>query len=400
MDLYLIPPEEALRLMEQERTCPPLDMLMQGGPDIDKHLKDCPSCRILARQDRKKYAELDAFLRSRPSPEPGGRVQAGEVRQISRSAVPDIHNEQGWHNPPLALVIYDEDAVGIPGVVRVAPLFNMPSLAFIGDIPLRSLKKNLFAESWNTFALPARCLAGVIGVAARKELDDVREWENRELPELAEGTAQLAFRRLERKIAGFYGKHGAAQALAMWEGESSAQKKTSGGATVHVFRRGNGPANHSDIRRAVDACRHAVYETASAVQDERRYADAADAPLISMEEHDRDSLNRIYGPMTKGVVNVYTLDFGSRDSSREERPAEFRFSKDEKAAFLNVLLPWDENIPLWEAAVMLSEDTPERWMNIDMEELEGCVSLFLKLDEGTLPDTSCMKVLLFAGKKV
>ena len=400
MDLYLIPPEEALRLMKQERTCPPLDMLMQGGPDIDKHLETCPSCQILARQDRKKYADLEAFLRSRPAPEPGGRVQAGEVRQISRSAVPDIHNEQGWYNPPLALVIYDEDAVGIPGVVRVAPLFNMPSLAFIGDIPLRSLKRNLFAESWNTFALPARCLAGVIGVAAWKELDEVREWENREIPELAEGTAQFAFRRLERKIAGFYGKHGAAQALAMWEGESSAQKKTSGGATVHVFCRGNGPANRSDIRRTVDACRYDVYKIASPVLDERRYADAADAPLIPMEERDRDSLNRCYGPMTKGVVNVYTLDFGSGDSSREERPAEFRFGKDERPALLQVLLPWDADVPLWEAAVMLSEDTPEQWMDIDKEELEGCVSLFLKLDEGALPNTSCMKVLLFAGKKV
>lgn len=212
-ELFLIPAEEALRLMEQARTCPPLDMLMKGGPDIDEHIKTCSSCRILAQEEKEGYAKLKAFLRSRPSCKPCGRVQAGEVRHVSRSAVPDIHDEHGWHNPPLALVIYDEDAVGIPGVVRVAPLFNLPSLAFVGDIPLRSLKESFFAESWNTFALPARCLEGVFGTVTPRELDEVREWEDKDLPELAEGTAQLAFRRLERNMAGFYGKHGALAAL-------------------------------------------------------------------------------------------------------------------------------------------------------------------------------------------
>ena len=214
-ELFLIPAEEALRLMEQARTCPPLDMLMKGGPDIDEHIKTCSFCRMLAQEEKEGYAELEAFLDSLPSPEPGGRVQAGEVRCVSRSAVPDIHDEHGWHNPPLALVIYDEDAVGIPGVVRVAPLFNMPSLAFVGDIPLRSLKKRLFAESWNTFVLPAQCLGEVLGTVTPRELDEVREWEDKDLPELADGTAQLTFRRLERNMASFYGKYGAAQALAM-----------------------------------------------------------------------------------------------------------------------------------------------------------------------------------------
>lgn len=391
MDLYLIPPEEALRLMEQARTCPPLDMLMRGGADIDKHIATCPSCRNLVQEEKEDYAELEAFLRSRPSCKPGGRVQAGEVRHVSRSAVPDIHDEHGWHNPPLALVIYDEDAVGIPGVVRVAPLFDMPSLAFVGDIPLRSLKKNLFAESWNTFALPARCLAGVFGVVSQKELDEVREWEDKDLPELAEGTAQLAFRRLERNMAGFYGKYGAAQALAMWE-EASAPQKASVGAKIHAFR----PATSSDIRRTFNACRHELYPSASPFRSEEWLA-AADAPLVPMEG--RALLNRFYGSATKGVVNVYTLDFGAGEAPREERPAEFRFGKNEKAALLHVLLPWEADVPLWEAAVMLSEDSQEQWMNIDREEQEGCVSLFLKLDEGTRLDASRVKVLLFAGRK-
>lgn len=392
MDLYLIPPEEALRLMEQARTCPPLDMLMRGGADIDKHIATCPSCRNLVQEEKEDYAELEAFLRSRPSCKPGGRVQAGEVRHVSRSAVPDIHDEHGWHNPPLALVIYDEDAVGIPGVVRVAPLFDMPSLAFVGDIPLRSLKKNLFAESWNTFALPARCLAGVFGVVSQKELDEVREWEDKDLPELAEGTAQLAFRRLERNMAGFYGKYGAAQALAMWE-DASAQQKASGGAKIHAFR----PAKSSDIRSAFDACRDKIYPSATPFRSEEWLA-AADAPLVPMQGEDRTSLN-IYGPATKGVVNVYTLDFGTGEAPREERPAEFRFGKNETATHLHVLLPWEADVPLWEAAVMLSEDAPEQWMDIDREEQEGCVSLFLKLDEGTRLDASCVKVMLFAGRK-
>lgn len=396
MDLYLIPPEEALRLMEQTRTCPPLDLLMQGGADIDAHLASCPFCRELAQRDRKKYASLESFLRSLPSPEPGGPVQAGEVRQISREAVPDIHDEHGWHNPPLALVIHDEEAVGIPGVVRVAPLFDKPSLAFVGDIPLRSLKQNLFAESWNTFALLSRFLEGVIGIVNQKELDKVREWEDKAIPKLAEGTAQSAFRRMERSIAGFYGRYGAAQALALWEQSASAPPKTSGGAKIHVFSL----SDRADIRRKASACSQLLYEHSAPVRPDGFLA-AADAPPVPLDKETRTVLNNFYGPAKKGAVNVYTLDFAAGTSSHEERTAEFRMGEDEKYSHLHVLLPWEKGVFLWEAAVMLSEDEPELWIdNKDIEEEpEGCISLFLKLAEGTRLDPTHMKVLLFAEKK-
>ena len=62
MDRYIIPPEEALRLMEQARTCPPLDMLMRGGADIDKHIATCPSCRNLVQEEKEDFQISDEEL--------------------------------------------------------------------------------------------------------------------------------------------------------------------------------------------------------------------------------------------------------------------------------------------------------------------------------------------------
>ena len=147
---------KAWRLMFQERTCPPLNVLKKGGPLVERHLASCDGCRTaLANAD--DFARLGELLKKRiPAPQkPETPPSPGSIRSV----VPSIPLEERfdadgrYHVPPLVLVL---DAPDDNGFVRVSQVFDEEELADAGDIPLG---EGMWAEAWNTYGLHVNGLA-------------------------------------------------------------------------------------------------------------------------------------------------------------------------------------------------------------------------------------------------
>lgn len=212
-----LPERDALRLAIEERTCPPYDILMAGGPAVEDHLMHCDRCRALADVDSESYAALKSLFEKAAPPQLETEAHPGELRQVLRRAVPDIHNEHGWHNPPMVLVVEGEDSVGIKGVVRVVQVCSGLALSGPNDVPLKSWDYNTFAEPWNSWPIPVSSLGRNLGRVSDEEFAEVCENIEKPMPWLPEDSLIYAFRRLEMNIGGFYGRHGAAQAMALKE---------------------------------------------------------------------------------------------------------------------------------------------------------------------------------------
>ncbi|MBQ7456980.1 MAG: hypothetical protein IJS54_05210 [Desulfovibrio sp.] len=204
----------AWKRMLEERTCPPVDILRGGGADVEAHLKGCSRCR-------ERMETLDAVYsvcRAEVGVRKDAPKTAGAVCRLKRDAFSSgIHDEHGWHNPPLVLILPDE--TGVDGMVRVAQIHDASELAGPGDFPLTGKYADCFAESWNTWPAFTDTLEwrGVVSedIAAR-----VSTRARSPMPQIEEDTTVFWFRRQELSIGGFFGRIAAARGLRILEGES------------------------------------------------------------------------------------------------------------------------------------------------------------------------------------
>lgn len=380
--IYL-PERDALRLAIEERTCPPYDILMAGGPAVEAHLRHCDRCRDLADADGESYAALKA-LSAKASPPPlETEARPGELRRVLRRAVPDIHNEHGWHNPPMVLVVEGEDSVGIKGVVRVVQVCGGLALSGPYDVPLRSVDSDVFAEPWNSWPVLISSLSRSIDEVSAEELAEVIENQKKPMPWIDEDSLLYTFRRLELNIGGFYGRHGAAQAIALLEarGSRAGQANAPSGAKILPFR----SMGASERREALKS-RMSAWSSASSSARDTDYALAADSRPMPLSAQERAMLDRGFGPSRSGVVNVF--DLGAPADAPKSVEAEFRSI----GGKLHILFAWTGSTPL-EGAALLGES--EEWV-APWQEREGQFAMVVEFDAEI--DLASLKVLIFIGE--
>ena len=197
----------SLQYMKEARTCPPMAMLAEGGPFAEKHLKSCVSCQEkLKRYDIYKSLSSASIPSEPPSPPKKTGALAGEVYLLSRRGIPLFG--KAFYNEPFVLVVQDETEIGIPGLVRVAPIFDMPALAAAGDVPLASWRDDWHCEAWNTFPVAVYSLGGLLCTVTPEELEAVKRAASEEQSALPKGSAVSRFRALERGLNDYFGELG------------------------------------------------------------------------------------------------------------------------------------------------------------------------------------------------
>lgn len=148
-------------------------------------------------------------------------IKAGVVCRLKRDAASDgIHDENGWHNPPLVLVLPDE--TGVDGMVRVAQIHDASELAGPGDFPLTGKYADCFAESWNTWPAFTDTLE-YRGTVSEDIAASVSSRARSPMPQINEETVEFWFRRQELNIGGFFGRIAAARGLALHEAQSQTE---------------------------------------------------------------------------------------------------------------------------------------------------------------------------------
>jgi len=372
----------ALDLITRERTCPPYGALMAGGPAVEAHLSDCQYCRDLAETDDGRFETLKSFFSGTALPVES--VECGEVHSVLASAVPDTHNEHGWHNPPDVLVVEDEEAVGIKGVVRVVQLCRGLVLSGPNDVPLKSWDCSTFAEPWNSWPIPVSSLGRNLGRVSEEELAEVCENMAKPIPWLPEDSLIYAFRRLELNIGGFYGRHGAAQALALleksrknagWESRPS----SSGSAKKHFFP----TMSSSELRELFKSSKADICKVSFPARS-FDYAAAADSAPMGLSEEDRFRLDRSFGPSSAGIVNVF--DLASHESKGID--AEFRIRNGQ----LHILFELPGQ-PI-DAVVLFGSEEEELWCQ-PKHRAERQFTMKLPSGEGRDFELKSLKVLVF-----
>ncbi|MBQ7179004.1 MAG: hypothetical protein IJS08_16420, partial [Victivallales bacterium] len=208
--------------MLQLRTCPPLEDLQQGGPEVEIHLRSCPECRERLEEAKDLLAFDKAFMKDMPPRQANPAPASGQVWQLMRSAVPGgICNSHGWHNPPMVIVLPDE--TGVPGMLRVAQIHDAGELAGPGDYMLTGMFADCFAESWNTWPAFSDSMT-YVGDCSPKIAAMVSEAAKQRCAMPEEDSIEFYFRRQELNIGAFYGKSAVSRGLALLDAVGDAEE--------------------------------------------------------------------------------------------------------------------------------------------------------------------------------
>ena len=191
--------------MYRARHCPDLGILMEGSRQAQRHLASCGMCR--ARLDSAaEAAELGALLMKIPvrmppatHPRPGD-ARALRPRSSGLPRLPWLDRDRRFCNAPLLLVLGFPDAQGF---VQVAQVFDESALCVAGeDIPLGT---GLFAEAWNTYAVPAQALDPVAYARAwAQAADRVRQRAREPFAAVEEHSPVHAFRQDECRTGSLF----------------------------------------------------------------------------------------------------------------------------------------------------------------------------------------------------
>lgn len=191
--------------MYRQRHCPDLSILMEGSRQAQRHLASCGMCR--ARLDSAaEAAELGALLMKIPvrmppaTPPRPGDVRALRPRSSGLPRLPWLDRDRRFCNAPLLLVLGFPDAQGF---VQVAQVFDESALCVTGeDIALGT---GLFAEAWNTYAVPAQALDPVAYARAWAQVADrVRQWAREPFAAVEEHSPVHAFRQDECRTGSLF----------------------------------------------------------------------------------------------------------------------------------------------------------------------------------------------------
>ncbi|MBQ9537292.1 MAG: hypothetical protein IJU79_05855 [Desulfovibrionaceae bacterium] len=196
----LDPRNIAWKRMLEERTCPPIDILCNGGTEVQAHLAGCSACRERLEDSSAVYAVSRTCKNKRQSPP----IIPGAVCRIKRDAAPNgIYANHSWHNPPLVLVLPIDTK--IDGMLRVAQIHDASELAGPGDFPLTDNYADCFAESWNTWSAFVDTLE-YRGMVSQDIAALVAARAHAPRPQIKEDTVEFWFRLQELKIGRFFGK--------------------------------------------------------------------------------------------------------------------------------------------------------------------------------------------------
>lgn len=187
-------------LVNQERRCPPAEHLLtdKGVPELQEHLRFCPTCRKRLDMDKSKdpfEALTDIFnsdkLPSAPTP------KAGQLWLVDET-------KGGWdsdgfyYNSPVVMIL----EILPYHVVRVAQFSHY--LAFAGEDDVRTDGfYDGFVEPWNIYSLPIGWLERCIGNVGEKIVIRTREAHEKKIqnsspPDMTGyGTPLDLFRQLE-----------------------------------------------------------------------------------------------------------------------------------------------------------------------------------------------------------
>lgn len=191
--------------MYRQRHCPDLGILMEGSRQAQRHLASCSMCR--ARLDSAaEAAELGALLMKIPvrmppaTPPRPGDVRALRPRWPGLPRLPWLDRDRRFCNAPLLLVLGFPDAQGF---VQVAQVFDEEALCVTGeDIALGT---GLFAEAWNTYAVPAQALDPVAYARAwAQAADRVRQRAREPFAAVKEHSPVHAFRQDECRTGSLF----------------------------------------------------------------------------------------------------------------------------------------------------------------------------------------------------
>ena len=194
-----------LAQVSAERNCPSAKILMEqlNTVRIQAHLKECDFCRdvlkgILERNDEEwqSFAEDVVTELKAMAFEQDGRPTIGEVRSVREDFVSDTFYESRWHNPPLVLVISEEQ-----DRVLVAQISDQSLFADRGDIFIDN-DEVWFAQAWNTWTMPAHGLGPVLERAVSGAAETVLELSKEENSPISDFVED--FRRIERSVGEFY----------------------------------------------------------------------------------------------------------------------------------------------------------------------------------------------------
>lgn len=220
----------AWQRMLRKRTCPQLDLLKQGGEAVEQHVLSCEHCH-----EKLSHAKaLEALASVPPKAQPHtDALKTGDVCQLLRSAAPDgIHNQHGWHNPPMVLVL-DATTSG-SGFVRVAQIHDADELADEGDFLLTDMFADCFAESWNTWPALVEDLIW-LGKTSQRIAQAVQEASQRNHPAPAQSVL-FFFRQQELNIGGFFGRRAAERIMQRLETADDAEDAPRPRARITHFR--------------------------------------------------------------------------------------------------------------------------------------------------------------------
>ncbi len=175
----------AYRRMQQIRFCPPADFLKT--PEGRKHLEACPFCQEWLE------AGIEEWSLPEITPRPFQEVAPGQIWKISEKKSGWI--EWKYYNPPLVLVTDTID----DKAVRVALLHDEDILAGEGDIPTGT---GMYAEAWNTFAVPKEHLDKFITSINPEVVEKVRNAEN--IMPVPKTVVHEYFMKCEVEVASFF----------------------------------------------------------------------------------------------------------------------------------------------------------------------------------------------------
>lgn len=201
----------AWKRMLEERTCPPIDILREGGPEVEAHLAGCPTCRERLSESSTVYLLVSGQGESCRK----ASIKPGAVCRLLRAAAPaGLYEGKIWHNPPLVLVL--PDRTNVDGMVRVAQIHDASELAGPGDFPLTGPYADCFAESWNTWPAFTDTLE-YRGMTSEDLARCVSNYAHKPMPLLDEESTEFWFRRQELSTGGFFGKIAALRGVALLE---------------------------------------------------------------------------------------------------------------------------------------------------------------------------------------
>lgn len=208
----------AWQIARRLRTCPPprLFAAVPAAPELIAHAERCPFCTERLTAETAAAAVPFALPRPRPAPEPrSADPHPGEIRAVQ----PELG---AWgpggcyFNPPMVLVV--EVPADLEDAVRVMQLYDDLALAGPGDLPIDPEDPNLYAETWNSYALRFTDLGRHYGQVSAATLAAVRAaGEPATAAAIDPDSTLAAFRRLEVETAAFFATRALEEILAARE---------------------------------------------------------------------------------------------------------------------------------------------------------------------------------------